>query len=91
MELLNRLSKYAITSSKRKAFINSNTNEAISYEVLNDISDRLAAYIQKTYHDKVPIVVYGHKSPLMIASFLGCVKAGHPYCPVDISMPDERL
>lgn len=91
MELLKRLSKYAITSSKRKAFINSNTNEAISYEVLNDISDRLAAYIQKTYHDKVPIVVYGHKSPLMIASFLGCVKAGHPYCPVDISMPDERL
>lgn len=40
--------------------------------------------------DKSPIVVYGHKNPYMIVAFLACVKAGHPYCPVDISNPDTR-
>lgn len=38
-----------------------------------------------------PIVVYGHMSPLQIAAFLGAVKAGHPYVPVDSSTPSERL
>lgn len=27
----------------------------------------------------------------MIVSFLGSVKAGHPYIPVDLSIPSERI
>ena len=26
-----------------------------------------------------PVVVYGHKDPLMVASFIACMKAGRPY------------
>lgn len=38
-----------------------------------------------------PIVVFGHKKPEMLVSFLACAKAGHPYCPVDTSMPESRI
>lgn len=91
MELLDRLEMYGDNCSKEIAFINCHSNEKLTYGNLTEISNRLAAYLSTTYKDKKPIVVYGHKSPLMIPTFLGCVKAGHPYCPVDTSMPDERL
>ena len=41
---------------------------------------------------KAPVVVYGHKSPLMLASFIGCLRAGRAYVPVDVhSVPAERV
>lgn len=40
-------------------------------------------------HD--PVLVYGHKSPLMLVGMLACMRSGHPYVPVDAhSVPDER-
>jgi len=38
-----------------------------------------------------PVVVYGHKENEMLVLFIACVKAGHPYIPVDSSVPTERL
>lgn len=38
-----------------------------------------------------PVLVYGHKSPLMIVSFLGCLLAGRAYVPCDSSTPTDRL
>ena len=38
-----------------------------------------------------PIGVYGHKSPLMVVAFLACAKSGHPYVPLDSSLPAERI
>ena len=40
---------------------------------------------------KAPVLVYGHMEPNMIVSFLGSVKAGRPYIPVDVSIPAERI
>ena len=39
----------------------------------------------------LPVVVHGHKQPEMLVGFLGCVKAGHPYIPVDSSTPEARI
>ena len=47
--------------------------------------------VGKKGEDLTPIVVYGHKSPFMLVCFLACVKAGRAYCPVDLSMPHERI
>lgn len=92
MELLNRIRRYAECVPEYFAFKNPKTDEALNYKTLALLSDRIAGYLVKDFSaDKSPIVVYGHKSPLMIVAFLGCVKAGHPYCPVDTSMPDERI
>lgn len=41
--------------------------------------------------DRSPIMVYGHMQPEMIVNFLGCVKAGHAYIPVDLSIPADRV
>lgn len=92
MELLTRLEKYSKTEADVVAFKNAFTDETITYSELWSYSDKIARHINETVdNDKQPIVVYGHKSPLMLATFLACVKTGHPYCPVDISMPQERL
>ena len=37
------------------------------------------------------IVVYGHKHPFMMVCFIACIKAGLTYCPVDESLPAQRL
>lgn len=64
----------------------------LSYRELWDMSDRLACWIDnKLGEDKKPIVVYGHKNPWMIVCFFACVKSGRAYCPVDVSMAEERV
>jgi D-alanine--poly(phosphoribitol) ligase subunit 1 len=39
----------------------------------------------------VPIILYGHKSPYMLASMLACAKAGHAYVPIDTVYPADRV
>lgn len=64
----------------------------LSYSELRQQSDALASYLITEYEgDKSPVIVYGHKQHEMIISFLGCVKAGHAYIPVDSSQPSERV
>lgn len=55
-------------------------------------SDALAAALVQAYPDnRDPVVVHGHKHPHLLVCFLACVKAGHPYIPVDSSLPPERV
>ena len=64
----------------------------LTYSELRQKSDALASYLIAEYgDDRSPVVVYGHKQYEMIISFLGCVKAGHAYIPVDSSLPYERV
>ncbi len=66
--------------------------ECMTYERLWEESDRLGSWIRDNYEDSdMPVVVYGHKSPMMLVCFLACVKSGRAYCPVDISMPADRI
>ncbi|MDO5100262.1 MAG: D-alanine--poly(phosphoribitol) ligase subunit DltA [Eubacteriales bacterium] len=77
-------------NSDRLAF--QNGEQSLSYSRLHRYSDRLAALIrQRLGDDRSPLLVYGHKSPLMLVSFLACVKAGHAYCPIDLSFPHSRV
>ena len=74
MELLTRLEKYSKTEADVVAFKNAFTDETITYSELWSYSDKIARHINETVdNDKQPIVVYGHKSPLMLAAFLACV------------------
>lgn len=64
---------------------------SITYKELDEYSNRLANYIMTNYKDdKVPLVVYGHKSAYMIVCFIACAKSNRAYCPIDISVPDTR-
>lgn len=63
-----------------------------TYAELIAASDRIALYLrQQDLQENAPILIYGDQSFNMIASFLGCVKSGHAYIPVDVHSPEERL
>ncbi len=67
-------------------------DEIISYKQLKGRSDALACFlIDKFGDDKSPIIVYGHKQIEMLICFLACQKAGHPYVPMECSLPTTRI
>ena len=66
--------------------------EELSLAQFWEYSDKLAYYLQERLQDnRQPIVVYGHKHPMMIVYFLACVKSGRAFCPVDINTPIDRV
>lgn len=62
-----------------------------TYGELEAMSNAAAAFFAKTAPAGQPIVVYGHKSPLMLVAFLGAVKSGHSYAPIDVAYPASRV
>lgn len=90
MDIIKNIKEYAKLFPNRIAYkIN---NEVLTYEELERKSNKLANQIQECAKDnRKPIIVYGHKSKYMLISFLACVKSGRAYCPVDVSVPEERV
>lgn len=94
MRLLEKIKKNTEMYPERIAVFNKSlsTDSNLTYQQLDLYSGRLACYIIRNIRSKKePIIVYGHKSPYMLVAFLACVKAGSPYCPIDISNPHERV
>src|SRR5207245_1114613 len=55
-------------------------------------SDGLAAYLTNRFgEDRKPIAVLGHREPEMLIAFLGAVKSGRPYVPIDTTLPRTRI
>lgn len=69
----------------------SSGSESITYEELWEKSECAASWLSENYERGKPVVVHGGKSVYLIVAYLACAKAGNAYCPVDISMPEERL
>ena len=63
----------------------------LTWEQLDIFSDRLAFWMDCRLNTKLPVIVYGHKDPLMIVCFLACVKSGRAYCPIDVNVPETRI
>jgi len=65
---------------------------ALSFLDLHTISDKIALkVISKIKKQRQPIAVLLPKDSTSISSFLGIVKSGNFYIPLDIQSPDERL
>lgn len=63
-----------------------------TYGDLKKYSDALADHlIQMNLPHNTPIVVFGRQTFAMVAAFLGVVKAGHAYIPVDTHSSLSRL
>ena len=65
--------------------------ERHTYQELKHSSDALGYYLEKRLTTKGPIVVFGNLEFEMVVSFLGVVKAGHAYLPIDAQTPKERI
>lgn len=74
------------------AFVNSD-GEQMTYGELKSRSDALACWLSKDKNvtPGVPVVLYGHKSPYMLACMLACAKSGHAYAPIDTVFPATRV
>ena len=54
-------------------------------------SDSLAGWLHAEFgEDRAPVAVRGHKEPEMLIAFLGAVKSGRPYVPIDLAIPEQR-
>jgi D-alanine--poly(phosphoribitol) ligase subunit 1 len=90
MKLISAIQDIANTKPETLAYIS--PEKEITYGELWKHSERIASYLlNQSFQAKSPILVYGHMEPEMLISFLGCVKSGHPYIPVDTSIPMERI
>lgn len=90
MKVLQQIAQMAAASPEKIAY--RSDGNSITYGDLWQQSTEVAAAIKAmNLPEQSPIAIYGHMSPLQIVSFLGAVKAGHPYIPLDISIPDERI
>ncbi|NTW29262.1 MAG: D-alanine--poly(phosphoribitol) ligase subunit DltA [Coriobacteriia bacterium] len=67
-------------------------DRSMTYRELWNASDALAVHLQKEFRaDRTPVVVYGHKSAYMPVCFLGALKSGRAYVPMDYSIPSDRV
>jgi len=64
----------------------------LTYGQLRRFSDALAFHLTKRLgDDRRPIAVLGHREPEMLIAFLGAVKSGRPYVPIDTGLPQTRI
>ena len=93
MNILDRIRQTAALHPERTAI--QSGGESMCYGELWEKSGRLASWLLKKDGgeggNKLPAAVYGHKSPWMLVCFLGLVRSGRGYCPIDLSVPASRV
>lgn len=90
MDLVAQIDRWGVTAPDRPAHISG--GRLLTYGQLKAGSAGLAARLVATLPgDRSPVAVIGHKEPEMLVAFLGAVKSGHPYVPVDVSLPAQRV
>ena len=90
MNLIQRIDQWAAAAPEAIAHLSS--DKTLTYGELRRRSDRLASYLTKRFgDDRRPIAVLGHREPEMLIAFLGAVKSGRPYVPIDTALPQARI
>ena len=86
MNLIQRIDHWATAAPEAIAHLSGDST--LTYGELRRRSDGLASYLTKRFSDdRRPIAVLGHREPEMLIAFLGAVKSGRPYVPIDIALP----
>jgi len=93
MTILDKIRENASKNPDRLMMIQKTNDEekTLSWKELADASDYLAYWLDQNLVTNTPVIVYGHKDPLMIVCFLACVKSGRAYCPIDVNVPLSRV
>ena len=89
MDIIARIDRAAQDYPDKIAHVSG--DRTLTYGELSKKSDAIAGYLAETFPgDYSPVVVEGHKEPEMLVGFLGAVKSGRPYIPIDVSIPAKR-
>src|SRR6266513_4753523 len=90
MRLIERIDRWAAVAPEATAHISD--GRTLTYGELRRHSDALACHLtERLGEDRRPIAVLGHREPEMLIAFLGAVKSGRPYVPVDTALPQQRI
>ncbi len=90
MNLIQRIDHWA--TAEPEAIAHLSGGGTLTYGELRRRSDGLASYLTTCFgDDRRPIAVLGHREPEMLIAFLGAVKSGRPYVPIDITLPQTRI
>jgi D-alanine--poly(phosphoribitol) ligase subunit 1 len=89
VDLLAQIDRWGAVAPDRPAHVSE--GRTLTYGELRAQSDALAAWLEGKLGDqRGPVAVIGHKEPEMLVAFLGAVKSGRPYVPIDLSIPAQR-
>lgn len=89
MDLLDRISRTAHEYPEKLAHVSE--DRTLTYAELAQKSDALARHFAGAFPaGHAPVAVIGHKEPEMLIAFLGAVKSGRPYVPIDVAIPARR-
>ena len=89
MNLIEQIDHWALAAPNAIAHISG--DKRLTYGELRRRSDALAAHLTKRFGNRSPIAVLGHREPEMLIAFLGAVKSGRPYVPLDTVLPQQRI
>lgn len=90
MNLIQRIDHWAAATPERIAHLSG--DRSLTYGELRRRSDGLASYLTERFSDgRRPIAVLGHREPEMLIAFLGAVKSGRAYVPIDTALPKTRI
>jgi len=89
VDLIRQIDQWADVAPDRAA--HASEGRTLTYGELRAQSDALASWLaERLGEDRTPVAVIGHKEPEMLIAFLGVVKSGRPYVPIDTSIPPQR-
>jgi len=90
VNLIERIDHWAAVAPEIVAHISG--DRTLTYCELCRRSDALAVYLTERFgDDRRPIAVFGHREPEMLIAFVGAVKSGRPYVPIDTALPQQRI
>jgi D-alanine--poly(phosphoribitol) ligase subunit 1 len=90
MNLIERIDHWAAVAPAAIAHISG--DRTLTYGELRRHSNALAWSLTERFgDDRRPVAVLGHREPEMLIAFLGAVKSGRPYVPIDTALPQQRI
>ena len=90
MSLIETIDRWGAVAPNAIAHISD--GRTLTYGELRQRSDALAMNLLERFGaDRAPIAVLGHREPEMLIGFLGAVKSGRPYIPLDTALPQSRI
>ena len=89
MDIISQIDRWAELLPDKPAHISG--ERTLTYGELRRQSDSVANYLAAHVAGREPVAVLGHREPEMLIAFIGCIKAGHPYIPVDTVLPKQRM
>jgi D-alanine--poly(phosphoribitol) ligase subunit 1 len=90
VSLLERIDHWATVAPDAIAHVSG--DKRLSFGELAARSSALAAKLQERYGvNRSAVAVLGHREPEMLIAFIGAVKSGRPYIPIDSTLPRERI